>query len=102
MASISLVNAQTKTASGTVISSEDGLAVIGASVMVKGTSQGTVTDASGRYSLSVPASANTLVISLVGMTTVEVSATPNQRVTMEPDISELEEVMVVAFLYNFS
>ena len=43
MASISLVNAQTKTASGTVISSEDGLAVIGASVMVKGTSQGTVT-----------------------------------------------------------
>ena len=47
MASISLVNAQTKTASGTVISSEDGLAVIGASVMVKGTSQGTVTDASG-------------------------------------------------------
>ena len=36
MASISLVSAQTKTASGTVTSSEDGLAVIGASVTVKG------------------------------------------------------------------
>ena len=98
MASISLVNAQTKTASGTVVSTEDGLPVIGASVVVKGsTTQGTVTNTDGRYSLTVPSSVQTLVISLVGMTSVEVPALPNQRVNMEPDISELEEVMVVAF-----
>ena len=103
MASISLVNAQTKTASGTVVSTEDGLPVIGASVVVKGsTTQGTVTNTDGRYSLTVPSSVQTSVISLVGMTSVEVPALPNQRVNMEPDISELDEVMVVAFLYNFS
>ena len=97
VASISLVNAQTKTASGTVISTEDGLPVIGASVIVKGTTQGTVTNAAGWYSLTVPSSANTLVVSLVGMKSVEVVASPNQQVSMEPDISELDEVMVVAY-----
>lgn len=97
VASIGLVNAQTKTASGTVISTEDGLPVIGASVIVKGTTQGTVTNADGWYSLSVPTSANTLVVSLVGMKSVEVPASANQRVSMDPDISELDEVMVVAF-----
>ena len=97
MVSISLVSAQTKTASGTVISTEDGLPVIGASVIVKGTTQGTVTNADGWYSLTVSSSANTLVVSLVGMKSVEVQASPNQRVNMDPDISELDEVMVVAF-----
>ena len=94
MASISLMSAQTKTASGTVISAEDGQPVIGASVIVKGTTQGMVTDANGRYSLSVPASANTLVISLVGMKPAEVPALPNQSVSLEPDVSELEELVI--------
>ena len=97
MVSISLVSAQTKTASGTVFSTEDGLPVIGASVTVKGTSQGVLTDASGKYSLSVPASANTLVISLVGMKPIEVPATPNQTINMEPDVSELSEVLVIGY-----
>ena len=96
MASISLVSAQTKTASGTVKSAEDGLPVIGASVVVKGnTSIGTLTNADGWYSLTVPSSANTLVVSLVGMKSVEVAATPNQRINLEPDISELSELLVV-------
>ena len=97
MASISLVSAQTKTASGTVVSAEDGQPVIGASVMIKGTSQGTTTNVNGRYSFSVPATARTLVISLVGMKSVEVDAEPNVNVRMETEISELEEVMVVAY-----
>ena len=97
MVSISLVSAQTKTASGTVFSAEDGLPVIGASVMVKGSTQGTVTDVNGRYTLTVPTSASTLVISLVGMSTIEVPASPNQSVTMETEISELEEVVVVGY-----
>ncbi len=96
--SMSLVSAQTKTASGTVISAEDGLPVIGASVTVKGTPAiGTMTDANGRYTISVPTSANTLVISLVGMLSTEVPALPNQRTSLSPDVSELDEVMVVAY-----
>ena len=97
-ASISMVSAQTKIASGTVVSAEDGQPVIGASVTVKGDSRiGMITDASGKYSLFVPTSAETLVISLVGMKSVEVPALPNQRVSMELDVAELEEVMVVAY-----
>lgn len=97
-ASISMVSAQTKIASGTVVSTEDGQPVIGASITVKGDSRiGMITDASGKYSLFVPTSAETLVISLVGMKSVEVPALPNQRVSMELDVAELEEVMVVAY-----
>lgn len=96
VASIGLVNAQTKTASGTVISAEDGLPVIGASVVAKGTTQGTVTNADGRYSLSVPATVNTLVVSLVGMQSIEVAASANQRVSMETGIDELEDLIVTA------
>ena len=48
MVSISLVSAQTKTASGTVVSAEDGQPVIGDSVIIKGTLQGTTTNANGR------------------------------------------------------
>ena len=97
MVSISLVSAQTKTASGVVISTEDGLPVVGASVLVKGTTQGTVTNVDGRYSMQVPSSSNTLVISLMGMKAVEVSATSNVTVNMDPDIAQLDEVMVVAY-----
>lgn len=98
IASVTLVSAQTKTASGTVVSAEDGAPVIGASVVVKGNaSVGTLTDAEGKYTLTVPGSANTLVISLVGMKSVEVAAAPNQKVSMETNVSELDEVMVVAY-----
>ena len=97
MVSFSLVSAQTKTASGTVISTEDGLPVVGASVLVKGRTQGTVTNIDGRYTLSVPSSSDLLVISLMGMKTVEVSASVNVTVNMEPDIAQLEEVLVVAY-----
>lgn len=98
VASITLVSAQTKTVSGMVTSSEDGLPVIGASVVVQGNSSvGTLTDAQGRYSFSVPASVRTLVISLVGMKTVETPAVSNAVVIMDTDVSELDEVIVVAY-----
>ncbi len=98
VASISLVSAQTKTASGTVISSDDGQPVIGASVVVKGNTKiGTLTDVDGRYTLSVPASATTLVISYIGMSQTEVAASPNQNVVMDADASELDEVLVMGY-----
>ena len=96
MVSISLVSAQTKTASGRVISSEDGQPVIGAGVYVKGSNQGASTDMNGQYSISVPVSTQTLVVSYVGMKTVEVSAGQNVTVTLDPADSELSEIVVTA------
>ena len=67
---IGMVMAQTSKVTGKVLSEEDGEAVIGATVMVKGTSIGVVTDADGVFSLNnVPASAKELEISFVGMET---------------------------------
>ena len=60
---IGLVNAQISKVTGTVISEEDGLPVVGASVLVKGTTTGTVTDMDGKFTLTnVPSSAKTLII----------------------------------------
>ena len=63
---------------GVVLSEEDGLPVPGASVVVKGSTKiGTVTDIDGNFSLSVPESAKTLVVSFLGMLDQEVAVTPN-------------------------
>ena len=57
---IGLVNAQIAKVTGVVTSEEDGLPVVGASVLVKGTTQGTGTDMDGKFELSnVPSSAKT-------------------------------------------
>jgi TonB-dependent starch-binding outer membrane protein SusC len=65
------VLAQTKTITGRVTSAEEPQGVPGASVVVKGTTQGTITNLDGTYSISVPESANTLVFSFVGYLTKE-------------------------------
>ena len=58
---IGLVNAQISKVTGTVISEEDGLPVVGASILVKGTTVGTVTDMDGKFTLTnIPSSAKTL------------------------------------------
>ena len=68
MIGIGLVNAQISKVTGNVTSEEDGLPVVGASVLVKGTTVGTVTDIDGNFTLTnVPSSAGTLVISFIGM-----------------------------------
>ena len=72
--------------------------VIGASVLEKGTSNGTVTDLSGNYSLSVKPGA-TLVISYVGFKTQEIRVGNNSRidVTLEEDNTNLDEVVVIGY-----
>ena len=90
------VFAQTKV-NGTVVSQEDGQPVIGASVLVAGTSVGTVTDSNGRFSLTVPAGSNILRITYVGMEPIEVSARPNMRIMLTSDAKALDEVIVVAY-----
>lgn len=93
------VLAQTKTITGRVTSAEEPDGVPGASVVVKGTTQGTITDLDGRYSISVPESANTLVFSFVGYLTKEVaiSGRTTVDVTMDPDVKVLNEVVVVGY-----
>ena len=95
--SVGLAMAQTKV-NGTVTSQEDGQPVIGATVMVVGAQNvGTVTDAEGRFSLTVPAGKNTLRITYVGMEPIEVSARPNMRIMLTSDQKALDEVIVVAY-----
>lgn len=81
--------------SGTVISSEDGQPVIGASVVVTGTGQGTVTNLEGQFTLTVPERAK-LHVSSAGMKAVDVTAKDNMRVVLEPLNTTLGEVVVTA------
>ena len=95
---IGLVNAQISKVTGTVISEEDGLPVVGASVVVKGTTNGTITDMDGKFTLTnVPSSAKTLMISFIGMKTVEVPVGKNLNIVLKPESEVLEEVMIVAY-----
>jgi TonB-linked SusC/RagA family outer membrane protein len=81
---------------GTVISAEDGLPVIGASVLEKGTSNGTITDFDGIYELTVSDNA-VLVFSYVGLASQEVKVTgPKHDVTLKADAIAMEEVVVTA------
>ena len=95
---IGLVNAQISKVTGTVISEEDGLPVVGAAIVVKGTQLGTVTDLDGKFVLeNLPSSAKTLMISFIGMKTVEVAVAPKLDVYLQVDATTLDEVMVVAY-----
>ena len=84
----------TVTVRGVVTAEEDGLPVIGASVFVKDSKVGTVTDVDGRFRLDVPSSAKTLVVSYIGMKTKEVAVQPNVSVALSSDSEMLEEVVV--------
>lgn len=91
-------SAQNVTVKGTV-KDKTGETVIGASVVEKGnTSNGTITDIDGNFSLTVPSNA-TLVISFVGMKTHEeaVKGKTNINVTMDDDSQALEEVVVIGY-----
>lgn len=76
-----------------------GEGVPGASVQVKGTSQGTITDLDGKFSLNVPNKNTTLVISFIGYITVEVKADPQKpmMISLKEDTKTLDEVVVVGY-----
>ncbi len=84
---------------GTVISSEDQTPVPGATILIKGTTTGTVTDANGHFTLkNVPSSA-VIVISFVGMQTEQVSVSGQKtiNVSLVPDIAQLDDVVVIGY-----
>lgn len=91
-----LAFAQDRTISGRVTSQDDGSALPGVNVVVKGTSNGTVTDADGNYKLSVNTPNPTLVFSFIGLLTQEVPVTERAVVdiAMASDVTQLSEIVV--------
>jgi len=79
---------------GVVTAEEDGLPIIAASVFVKGTNTGTVTDIDGKFTINVPASAKTLIFSYIGMKTKELPVQPVMNVVLSSDTEMLQEVVV--------
>ncbi|MGV3505275.1 MAG: SusC/RagA family TonB-linked outer membrane protein [Adhaeribacter sp.] len=81
------------------VSSETGEGLPGVTVLVKGTTNGTATDAEGNYSLTVPGGTGTLVISFIGYLTQEVAINNRStiNITLAPDAKSLEEVVVVGY-----
>ncbi|PRY27756.1 TonB-linked SusC/RagA family outer membrane protein [Spirosoma oryzae] len=92
------VMAQDATVSGRVTSSDDGSALPGVSVQVKGTTRGTTTDANGRYSITA-SPRSTLVFSFIGFTNQEVPVgnRTNVTVTLESSANALNEVVVTGY-----
>ena len=83
---------------GTVVSSEDGEPVIGATIKVVGTKDGTVSDADGRFRIDLPKGKHILRVSYVGMETKEVIVrNENVKIALQPEANTIDEVMVVAY-----
>jgi TonB-linked SusC/RagA family outer membrane protein len=91
-------NGQQKTITGTVTGSEDGEPIIGATVLVKGTTVGTTTDVNGKYQISA-APGQILEFRFVGMTTkeLEVGASNVIDVSLEYELTGVDEVVVVGY-----
>lgn len=89
--------AQTKPISG-VVKDASGETIISASVKVKGTAVGTVTNVNGEFKLDVPAGAKTLVVSYIGMRTLEVAiVTGKMTITLDEDAQMLDDVVVIGY-----
>lgn len=95
----SLLFSQERTIRGTITDAEDGLELIGATVMVKGTTTGTITDYLGAYELSVPAGMDTLTISYTGYNLVDVAI--DGRSVIDVSLSQasqlIDEVVVIGY-----
>ncbi|SHO61964.1 TonB-linked SusC/RagA family outer membrane protein [Algoriphagus zhangzhouensis] len=91
--------AQTREVSGVVISGEDNFPLPGVSILVKGTTTGTVTDVDGNFNITVNSDNPVLVFSFIGFMTqeVEVGARTTLDITLAPDTKSLEEVVVVGY-----
>ena len=81
---------------GKVIDADGSEPMIGVSVLVKGTTTGTVTDIDGNFSLTVPDKA-TLQLSYIGYKTIELRAVPSMQIIMETDATQLQEVVSLGY-----
>ena len=81
---------------GKVIDADGSEPMIGVSILVMGTSTGTVTDFDGNFSLTVPDKA-TLQLSYMGYKTIELRAVPEMNIIMETDAQQLQEVVSLGY-----
>src|ERR1041385_326160 len=90
--------AQDRVVTGKVSSKEDGSALPGVNVLVKGTTNGTVTDSDGKYSLTVSSGGTHLVFSFIGLATQEIEIGDRSVVDIQlgQDVTQLSEVVVTA------
>ncbi|MBT31226.1 MAG: SusC/RagA family TonB-linked outer membrane protein [Thalassobius sp.] len=84
---------------GTIISAEDGEPVIGASIQIKGTTSGTITDIDGQFKLSKVPSNGVLIVSYIGFETQEVEVAGRNviDITLSADVQQLEEIVVIGY-----
>ena len=97
--SIGIAVAQ-NTVSGTVFS-DDGLPLIGATVMVKGTKIGKATDLDGNFSVSTTEAHPQLVVSYVGMKTLTVKGASNMKITLKADVVSHDHNSISSTPFNF-
>ena len=88
---------QTFSASGTVKSNVDAMPIPGVNIVVKNTSNGTVTDFDGNFVLSDVSAGSTLVFSYVGYQTLELPASSSMNVSLSEDNEALEEVILIGY-----
>ena len=93
---VGMIFAQNVKVSGTITGAEDGEPVIGAAIIVKGTTVGTVSDFDGKFEISAPAGSKTIVISYIGMKTLEQNVGQNLQIVLDSDSELLDEVVVTA------
>lgn len=95
----SVVSAQNRSLSGVVSDAKNGVTLIGVSILVKGTNQGTSTDANGKFSIAVPGNKAVLVINYVGYVKQEVEAGTQAQlnIRLAPDETALSEVIVIGY-----
>lgn len=92
-----VVQQQSQKLKGQVIDAKTGDPVIGVNILVKGTTNGTITDIDGKYELNAPVG-SVLQISFIGYQTVEIKATASeQTIKLQEDTETLDEVVVVGY-----
>ena len=91
--------AQERMITGKVSSVEDGSALPGVNVVVKGTTNGTGTDADGKYSIAIPSSSSSLVFSFIGLKSSEIAIGERSVIDtqLSLDITQLSEIVVVGY-----
>jgi len=99
MLTVTTAWAQERNVSGKVTSVEDGGGLPGVNVVLKGTTTGTVTDAEGKYSLSVPASGGVLDFSFIGFVSqqVEIGSRSVMDIQLVTNITELSEIIITSY-----
>lgn len=88
-----------KVIQGKVLSADDGTPLPGVNIVIKGTTTGTVTDMQGAYKIASDVQQPTLVYSFIGLQSTEVKVTDQKEVTvnLQPDVSQLSEVVVTGY-----